>query len=75
MPPVAIEEAVPGSTASFGCTPVGIVSSFSRSRTGSSSLAPKVSCARTAKPSMFERSKLGTSPRARLGGEHAAERV
>ena len=45
-----------------------------RSRTGADSLAPKLSAARTAKPSMFERSKPGTSIAALdVLGQHAAE--
>jgi len=65
MPPVAIDVAVPGATSTFGRVPVAIDSAFTARRTGSLSLAPYVSSARTAKPSMFERSKPGTSTSAR----------
>ena len=44
---------------SGGRRPVASSSSLSRSRRGDSSAAPKVSSARTAKPSTFERSKAG----------------
>ncbi len=61
MPPVAMVVAVPLATSIDGAMPVASTSSFRRSRTGSSSEAPKLSAARIAKPSMFERSKPGTS--------------
>ena len=61
IPPVAIGVAVPGPTTWRGTTPVASSSPLSRNRLGDSSAAPKVSSARSAKPSTFERSNAGTS--------------
>ena len=67
MPPVAISVAVPSSTAKRGSTPGVRTSALRRRAFGVRSLAPTVSAARTAKPSTFERSKLGTSTPATTG--------
>ncbi len=56
-PPVAMGVAMPARTSIRGTTLVWITSSVSRRKTGSVSSAPKVSSARTAKPSTLLRSK------------------
>ncbi len=61
MPPVAIGDASPRPTSRAARRRSGIDSPVRRSRRGTSSDAPKLSSARTAKPSMLERSKPGTS--------------
>src|SRR5262245_11172192 len=61
MPPVAIATACPRVTIVFGMMPVWITSSARCTRRGTSSDAPNVSSAITAKPSTFERSNEGTS--------------
>ena len=59
--PVAIVVAAPADTSQAGAMPGVSDSAFRRRRRGASGRAPSVSAARTAKPSMFERSKPGTS--------------
>ena len=75
MPPVPIGDAWPRPTSRCGATPVGIDSPVSSSRTGSSSTAPKVSPARTAKPSRLARSKPGTSISARTSAASTRPRA
>ena len=61
IPPVAMIVAVPSATVSRGSTPGVNISELRRSTRGCSLVAPAVSAARTAKPSMLDRSNPGTS--------------